>query len=152
MLTDKGEVKILDFGLAHRADATKITRAGTTLGAIAYMSPEQTRGEEADERSDIWSLGVVLYECLTGTLPFTAQGAAVIEQIKTAEVTPPTALRTGIPMELEQAVLRCLEKDPQLRYQHADDLLANLRVVESHSKSDSTMATTSRTTDAKLPP
>ena len=135
ILTNKAEVKILDFGLAHRDDATQITREGTTLGTIGYMSPEQAKGKTADERSDIWGLGIVLYECLTGRLPFTGAGAAVFEQIKTSAATPPTSVRTGVPMELEHAVLRCLEKDPELRFQHADDLLASLRAMESHQLS-----------------
>ena len=135
MLTGKGEVKILDFGLAHRIDATRITREGTTLGTISYMSPEQARGERATERSDIWSLGIVLYECLTGRLPFIGEGSLILEQIKASPVPPPTGLRTGVPMELEQIVLRCLEKDPDLRFQHADELLASFRAMESYLSS-----------------
>ncbi len=145
MLTRKGGVKILDFGLARREDATQITRSGTTPGTVAYMSPEQIRGEAADQRSDIWSMGVVLYECLTGRPPFFGEGGAVTHQILSADVTPPTALRTGVPLELERAVLRCLEKDAALRCQHADDLLAELKVLESspHPKSGSAAPTAS---------
>ncbi len=145
MLTRKGGVKILDFGLARREDATQITRSGTALGTVAYMSPEQIRGEAADQRSDIWSMGVVLYECLTGRPPFFGEAGAITHQILSAEVTPPTALRTGVPLELERAVLRCLEKDAALRCQHADDLLAELKVLESppHPKSGSAAPTAS---------
>lgn len=144
MLTEKEEVKILDFGLAHRADATQITAPGTTLGTVDYMSPEQARGNATDERTDIWSLGVVLYECLTGRPPFLGERVSVLEQILTAEPTPPTGLRTGVPMELEQTTLRCLEKDPQLRYQHADDLLAKLRSIRSHGSEPASSTRTPR--------
>lgn len=135
MLTEKGEVKILDFGLSHRDDATQLTRPGTTLGTIGYMSPEQTRGETADERSDIWGVGVVLYECLTGRLPFVGEQASVLEQIRAADVTPPTGLRTGVSLAAERVVLRCLEKDPQLRYQHADDLKADMLILQRDAAS-----------------
>jgi serine/threonine protein kinase/tetratricopeptide (TPR) repeat protein len=127
MLGDDGSVKILDFGLARLADATQLTKPGTTLGTIFYMSPEQALGRTADERSDIWSLGIVLYECLTGRLPFRGDSGSVLAQVQSADPDPPTAVRTGIPMDLERVVLRCLQRDPQLRHQHADDLVAELR-------------------------
>ena len=134
MLTPDGGVKILDFGLARHVDATHVTRTGAILGTVAYMSPEQVEGKEADARSDLWSLGVVLYECLTGKLPFEGESSrSVMHGIASTPPPPPTALRTGIPLELEQVVLRCLEKDPTLRYQHADDLVAELRRIESRS-------------------
>ena len=133
-LTSDGLVKILDFGLAKLEGQTKITRTGTTLGTASYMSPEQARGEETDHRSDLWCLGVVLYEMVTGRVPFPGEnGQAVIHGIMTADPLPVTAVRTGIPLELERIIGKCLAKDPRERYQHADELLADLRHLKRHS-------------------
>jgi serine/threonine protein kinase/Flp pilus assembly protein TadD len=135
-MTKDGLVKILDFGLAKLAGHTKLTKADSTLGTVAYMSPEQTRGDELDHRTDIWSLGVILYEMLSGKFPFKGDyDQAVIYSISNAVPEPLTGLRTGIPVELEKIVNKCLEKDNSLRYQHSDDLIADLRRVKRDTDS-----------------
>ena len=128
VLAEDGVVKIVDFGLAKLAGRSRITKDQSTLGTTAYMSPEQAEGKETDHRSDIWSSGIVLYEMLTGRLPFQGDyDQAVLYAIINEKPDPPTGVRTGIPMELENIVSKCLEKDVSLRYQHTDDLLADLR-------------------------
>ena len=131
MLTEEGSAKVLDFGLAQTAASTKLTRMGSTLGTVAYMSPEQTRGEDVDLRSDLWSLGVVLYEMITGKHPFAGDyEQAVTYSILNEMPEPPTAIRTGVPMQLEWIVNKLLSKEPDYRYQTAADLLADLRAVD----------------------
>jgi len=128
MLTARGQAKILDFGLARLGTHTKLTKADTTLGTVAYMSPEQASGKDVDRRTDIWSLGVVLYEMLTGLLPFRGEyEQALMYQIMNAAPEPITSLRTGVPMELERVVTKCLEKNRNERYQTSADLVADLR-------------------------
>lgn len=131
MVTPSGQIKIMDFGLAKLPGARKLTTLGTTLGTTAYMSPEQARGDEVDHRTDLWSLGVVLYEMVTGRLPFKGEyEQAIIYQIMNAAPEPITSLRTGVPMELERIVGKCLEKNPDERYQTAADLVVDLRHLE----------------------
>ncbi len=128
MLTEEGQVKIMDFGLAHVAAQTKLTKTGASLGTVAYMSPEQAQGEGVDKRSDVWSLGVVLYEMVTGQSPFKGEYAqAVAYNILNEEPEPVTALRAGLPMELEFIVGKALAKDREERYQHVDDMIVDLR-------------------------
>ena len=143
MLTADGVVKILDFGLAKLSTQTKLTKDGTMLGTIAYMSPEQARGDEVDHKTDIWSLGVIIYEMLTGQLPFKGDyDQAVIYGIANEQPEPITGLRTGVPLELERIINRCISKDPQDRYQHADDLLSELNRLKKDSESGITATKT----------
>jgi serine/threonine protein kinase len=128
MVTEGGQVKIMDFGLAKVRGGTQVTRAGSTLGTAAYMSPEQARGEEVDFRSDIWSFGVVLYEMLTGRLPFGGEyEQAVIYSILNEEPQAVVEIRDDIPVELTQLLQKTLEKDPDHRYQNMNDLLQDLK-------------------------
>ncbi len=123
-----GHVTILDFGLAQLAQASRLTRADQALGTTAYMSPEQTQGAGTDQRTDIWSLGVVLYEMVTGQQPFKGDySKAVAYSILNEGHEPVTALRTGVPMELERVVDKCLSKDGGDRYQSATELVVDLR-------------------------
>jgi serine/threonine protein kinase len=131
MVNRKGQGKITDFGLAKLVGGSQLTKTGTSMGTAAYMSPEQVRGESVDHRSDIWSLGVILYEMVTGRLPFKGDNEhSVTHQIIHEDADPLTALRTGVPMELERIVAKCLKKDPSDRYQHVDDVQVDLRNVD----------------------
>jgi len=128
MVTAKGQPKITDFGLAKVKGATKLTKAGSTLGTAAYMSPEQARGEEVDHRSDIFSFGVALYEMLTGRVPFGGEHhAALLYSIVNDEPQPIARFNEKATPEIERIAAKALEKDREDRYQHADELLADLR-------------------------
>ena len=137
MDTTSGQAVLMDFGLAQLASAaSKLTREGTTVGTSAYMSPEQTTGEKLDHRTDIWALGVVLYEMATGQAPF--QGhyeQAILYSILNEEPEPITAIRTGVPPELERITNKCLAKRAEERYQNVSDLLADLSALKSAAES-----------------
>ena len=136
MITKDGIAKILDFGLAKLVGQAQLTRDTSTLGTAAYMSPEQCRGEKVDGRTDIWSLGVVLYEMLTGKLPFRGEyEQAVIYSILNEEPEPIYEFNGSIAMEFEKIVKRCLKKDSRERYQTAADLQTNLERAKQDKNS-----------------
>jgi serine/threonine protein kinase len=137
-LNDRGQVKVLDFGLAKRlptiTDRQEVTqdyqqpREGHVLGSPSYMSPEQALGKDLDHRSDIFSLGVVLFELATGRRPFTGSHfAEIVNKILNSQPPAIARLNYDVPPELERITLKCLQKQPDRRYQSARDLLVDLR-------------------------
>src|SRR5437764_1693906 len=129
LVDPEGHVKVTDFGIA-RAGASQMTEEGSIIGTAQYLSPEQARGTQVDQRSDLYSLGIVLYEMLTGEVPFTGDSPVEIA-MKHLSATPPPlrAKRPDIPSSLEMVVLRALAKDPAARYQTADEMDADLERV-----------------------
>jgi formylglycine-generating enzyme required for sulfatase activity/tRNA A-37 threonylcarbamoyl transferase component Bud32/dienelactone hydrolase len=127
MVTEDGLVKIMDFGLAKLKGAVGLTRTGSTVGTAAYMSPEQVRGEEVDEHADIWAYGVVLFELLTGQLPFRGEHeSAMMYSITNEDPKPLEDFRTDIPSQLRQIVERCLQKDRSERYASMSQILEDI--------------------------
>jgi len=132
IVTFDGSVKLVDFGIAKAAAQTNVTRIGVRKGKAAYMSPEQCRGDPVDRRTDVWSLGIVLYEMLTMARVFRAESElAIMHKITSQDVVPPSRVTPDIPPALEEIVMRCLQRDPHRRWQTALELQ---RALEGYAR------------------
>lgn len=163
-LTKRGSLKVLDFGIAKLSRAQggdetttvgngdQLTMAGSTVGTIAYMSPEQARGHDIDARSDLFSAGIVLYEMATGRVPFPGvTPASIFEGILTKTALPPSQIAAGLPPAFDHLIARALEKDRETRYQSAADLRAELKRLRKASESGAIAAATRSTPIAETP-
>jgi len=135
MLTPDGVAKVMDFGIAKVQGGKALTESGALVGTVYYMSPEQVRGEQVDARSDIYSFGIIMFELLTGRVPFKEDSdfSIMIHHVQTPP-PPPTQLSPDVPSALEDIVMRCLAKDPAYRYQTAQDVIAALDAFEEQER------------------
>ncbi len=147
-----GRAKILDFGLATVQGCDHLTKTGSTLGTVGYMSPEQVKGETVDQRSDVFSFGVVLYELITGRSPFkTDNDVATARHISESEPEPLARYKAGVPDELQRIVSKLLQKNPVLRYQTAADVASDLKGLKSKGQFSTVMPASQRKMLAVLP-
>ena len=130
LVSDTGIIKVTDFGIAKATSSNTVTSTATAMGSVHYISPEQAKGRFCDEKSDIYSLGITMYEMVTGHVPFDHENGVTIALMHLQnEITPPSEIRDGIPDSLEKIILKCTMKKPEERYQTADELITDLRLV-----------------------
>lgn len=130
LVSDTGIIKVTDFGIAKATSSNTVTSTATAMGSVHYISPEQAKGRFCDEKSDIYSLGITMYEMVTGHVPFDHENGVTIALMHLQnEITPPSQIRDGIPDSLEKIILKCTMKKPEERYQTADELITDLRLV-----------------------
>ena len=130
LVSEIGNVKVTDFGIAKATSSNTVTSTATAMGSVHYISPEQAKGRFCDEKSDIYSLGITMYEMVTGHVPFDHENGVTIALMHLQnEITPPSQVRDGIPDSLEKIILKCTMKKPEDRYQTADELIADLKLV-----------------------
>lgn len=135
MMTQKGQAKIMDFGIAHLKGEKTITKTGAALGTPSYMSPEQIKGEEVDHRSDIFSLGILFYEMITAKLPFRGEyKLAVMHSILYEDPTPPESHDVKIPKIIQSVILKAIEKEPANRYQSMTEFSTDLQTLKKGTK------------------
>lgn len=156
ILSPSGQLKIVDFGIAVRVDQSRLTRQGVTLGTLSYMSPEQLRGKPVDYRTDLWSLGVVLYELLTGRLPFDCvNDQEYAASVLFSALTPATSQRAGLPVWIDPFLSRMLAKDPAQRYQRAEEVILALQTLREGDTAEFIFVDTTPPTlaiETSLPP
>lgn len=135
MLLDDGTIKVMDFGIAHVSNFETITMTDTAIGSVHYISPEQAKGLPVDDKSDIYSTGVMLYEMMTGVLPFTGETpvSVALKQVQT-EPKKPREVNPDISRGMEQIILKAMKKDPAQRYQHAKEMLVDIKILEDNKE------------------
>ena len=137
LISDDGMIKVTDFGIAKAANANTVTSTATAIGSVHYISPEQAKGRFCDEKSDIYSLGITMYEMVTGKVPFDHENGVTIALMHLQnEITPPSEITEGIPDSLEKIILKCVMKKPEERYQTADELIEDLKLVFQDTSGD----------------
>lgn len=137
MVTEEGRVKVMDFGIARAASTSTVTTTSSVIGSVHYFSPEQARGGYTDAKSDLYSLGIVMYEMITGSVPFHGDSpiTVALKHIR-EEITPPSKINNSIPNNLEKIIIKLTKKEQSLRYKSAEELLIDLRKVKLNENDD----------------
>lgn len=137
LISETGTIKVTDFGIAKAANSNTVTSTATAIGSVHYISPEQAKGRFCDEKSDIYSLGITMYEMVTGQVPFDHENGVTIALMHLQnEIVPPSQIVEGIPDSLEKIILKCVMKKPEERYQTADELIGDLKLVFQDTSGD----------------
>lgn len=137
LISEDGMIKVTDFGIAKAANSNTVTSMATAIGSVHYISPEQAKGRFCDEKSDIYSLGITMYEMVTGKVPFDHENGVTIALMHLQnDIVPPSEIKEGIPDSLEKIILKCVMKKPEERYQTAEELIEDLKLVFQDTSGD----------------